>query len=110
MLCRRSDMGQFGHDLKPGAIVLIDPFLVTQDDAADLRVFGCHIEMTTTHMSAWDIPVQWLWRDGIFDVCVPVASVETLLGQSPKGTEEPNCSAFYLGYDAAGGNVEVVSR
>ncbi len=105
MLClAQRSWDQFGFDLKPGCIILIDPSLVHKIDDKTYWVYRLPIiEMTKTHMKrmVYTSAVSLGAMIGLTQV-LPTESVEkALLDKAPKGTEEPNRKAFYLGYEAA---------
>lgn len=106
MLClAQRSWNQYGFDLKDNAIILIDPSLVNKiDNEEKYRVYRMPIiELTKTHMQrmVYTSAVSLGAMIGLTQV-LPTESVEkALMDKAPRGTEEPNRKAFYLGYDAA---------
>jgi len=107
MLClAQRSWDKFAYDLKPGCIVLIDPFLVQNVDEVNNRVYRIPIiELTKKEMKkmvytsavalgAMIALTEALNRDSV---------VQALLRKAPKGTEEQNQKAFSVGYEAAKG-------
>lgn len=105
MLClAQRSWDKFGHDLKPGCILLIDPFLVHQVDEVGCKVFRMPIiELTKKEMKkmVYTSAVALGAMIGLTDVISVDSVVKGLLKKAPKGTEEQNQKAFAVGYEAA---------
>jgi 2-oxoglutarate ferredoxin oxidoreductase subunit gamma len=105
MLClAQRSWDKFGHDLKPGCILLIDPFLVQHVDEVNNRVFRMPIiELTKTEMKkmVYTSAVALGAMIGLTDALNVDSVLKALMKKAPKGTEEQNQKAFSVGYDAA---------
>jgi len=105
MLClAQRSWDKFAYDLKPGCIVLIDPFLVHKVDETSYRVFRMPIiEITKKEMKkmVYTSAVSLGAMVGLTDVLSMDSVIKALLHKAPKGTEEQNQKAFAVGYEAA---------
>jgi len=105
MLClAQRSWDKFANDLKPGCIVLIDPFLVHEVDEKNYRVYRMPlIELTKKEMKkmVYTSAVALGAMIGLTDA-LPVESVlKALMKKAPRGTEDQNQKAFSVGYEAA---------
>jgi 2-oxoglutarate ferredoxin oxidoreductase subunit gamma len=105
MLClAQRSWDKFGHDLKSGCILLVDPFLVHSVDEVNCKVYRMPlIELTKTEMKkmVYTSAVALGAMIGLTDALPIDSVVKALLKKAPKGTEEQNHKAFTVGYDAA---------
>jgi len=105
MLClAQRSWDKFAHDLKPGCIVLIDPFLVHEVDEKSYRVYRMPmIEVTKKEMKkmVYTSAVALGAMIGLTEVMPVDSVVKALMKKAPRGTEEQNQKAFSVGYDYA---------
>jgi 2-oxoglutarate ferredoxin oxidoreductase subunit gamma len=95
---------EYAHDTKPGGIVILDDFFVTEDPKIDAEIYRLPIVRTAreelkkelvTNMVALGAAARVL---ELADLTKPESVKAAILDRVPKGTEELNSRAFESGY------------
>ncbi|MCF7935123.1 MAG: 2-oxoacid:acceptor oxidoreductase family protein [Synergistales bacterium] len=96
--------GDYHGDTKPGGVVILDDFFVTDIPEIDGEVHRLPIvrtardkigKMIVTNMVALGAAAKFLERKGLFK---PESIKNAILDRVPRGTEELNAKAFEEGY------------
>jgi 2-oxoglutarate ferredoxin oxidoreductase subunit gamma len=95
---------EYAHDTKPGGVIILDDFFVTEDPKVDARIYRLPIVRTAreelgreivTNMVALGASARALESAGMMK---PESVRAAILDRVPKGTEELNSKAFEAGY------------